>query len=210
MIQIKLNDITGQTFGRLTVLYRIHKCNKRHAYWLCVCKCGNLTEVRGSHLTGEKIKSCGCLLHDSHEPTYIKHNKTNTKLYSVWSNMKDRCYNDKNHNYDDYGGRGIDVYSEWRNDFMSFYNWAINNGYKEGLSIDRIDVNGNYEPNNCRWATTKQQLRNTRKNIYFTINGETHCLSEWCEILDLKYETIRQRVARGWNIENALELEQKT
>lgn len=124
--------------------------------------------------------------------------------------MKDRCYNRRCSNYKNYGGRGIKMCDEWLNDFMSFYNWAMSHGYIEGLTIDRIDVNGNYEPNNCRWVDMKQQQRNRTDNRYFIINGETHCLSEWCEILGLKYRTVYSRLQRGWMIYDALELTERS
>ena len=118
-----------------------------------------------------------------------------------------RCYYEKYPWYKDYGERGITICDEWLHDFQTFYDWAIDNGYRDDLTIDRIDVNGNYEPSNCRFATPKQQARNRRSNRNYTINGETHCLIEWCEILDLKYKTVAQRVTKyHWPIEMALEL----
>ncbi len=134
------------------------------------------------------------------------HGKRHTKLYYVWRGIKTRCYNKHSKKYDVYGWRGIAVCDEWRNDFMNFYDWAINNGYKDGLTIDRIDVDGNYEPSNCRWATQKQQQRNRRNNRKVTINGETHCLTEWCEILGINNKTVYSRISRNWSIERALEL----
>lgn len=124
--------------------------------------------------------------------------------------MKKRCYNKNCKSYKDYGARGIEIYDEWLNNFESFYNWANNNGYTDTLTIDRINVNGNYEPNNCRWATQTQQVRNSRHNRYFTYKGETHCLSEWCEILGLKYKNVIARINQyNWSIEEALELKER-
>lgn len=138
---------------------------------------------------------------------YTKHGKRKTKLYNVWNTMRDRCYNKNNKRYKDWGGRGIAVCDEWRNDFMNFYNWAYENGYNENLTIDRIDNNKGYEPSNCRWVTRKQQARNRRSNINFTYNGETHCIVEWCELLGLKPKTVYQRIHYyNWSIEKALEL----
>lgn len=139
----------------------------------------------------------------------IKHNKRHSKLYYVWVKMKQRCYKEYDKGYKWYGQRGIKMCDEWKKDFQSFYTWAIDNGYKEGLSIDRINNDGNYEPNNCRWVTMKTQLRNTRHNAYYTINNETHCLSEWCEILDVKYNTVQARLRYGWTIEQALGLRKR-
>lgn len=141
---------------------------------------------------------------------YIKHGKRYSKLYNVWNVMKQRCYNPNNKRYKDWGARGIAVCSEWKDDFMNFYEWAMSNGYKEGLTIDRIDNSGNYEPNNCRWITNKEQARNRRSNINYTINGETRCILEWCEILGLKPKTVYQRIHYyNWTIEQALELNRK-
>lgn len=123
--------------------------------------------------------------------------------------IKDRCYNKNSKRYKDYGGRGVAVCSEWKNDFQAFYNWSMNNGYKKGLQIDRIDNNGNYEPDNCRFATAKENANNRRSNRYITVNNITHTLSEWCNILNLKYKKVTTRLYRGWSIERALELNDK-
>ena len=124
--------------------------------------------------------------------------------------MRDRCYNTNRSQYTDYGGRGIVVCQEWLDDFMNFYNWAIDNGYKDGLTIDRINNDGNYEPDNCRWVDSKTQQRNRRNNRNFTYQGETHCLKEWCEILGLRYNTVVNRIHKShWTIEQALELEKR-
>ena len=121
--------------------------------------------------------------------------------------MKQRCYNDKNPKYKDYGSRGIVVCQEWLDDFMNFYNWAIDNNYRDDLTLDRIDNDGNYEPSNCRWATAKQQARNTRRTRKITINGETRCLKDWCKILNLNYYTVLTRInTLDWPIEKAIEL----
>lgn len=133
----------------------------------------------------------------------------NVRLYRIYWAMKSRCYNKHYPHYKWYGARGITVCDEWLNDFMSFYNWAINNGYNDNLTLDRINSNMNYTPSNCRWANPKMQARNRRNNKYITINGETHCLKEWCEILNLNYNKIRQRLRYKWSIEKALELEEK-
>lgn len=135
----------------------------------------------------------------------FKHGLKNTRLFSIWTNMKSRCYNKKSTNYNRYGGRGIKVCDEWRNDFKSFYDWAMSNGYEEHLTIDRIDNDGNYEPSNCRWATVKEQSLNTIKNRLVTIRGETKPLSLWCEYYSINYKTVRDRLKRGWNYEDALQ-----
>lgn len=200
-------DLTNQKFGRLTALYRLHNTDGK-TKWLCICECGNLAETSLSHLRNGGAKSCGCLHKEMMIQTFTKHNKSNTRLYNIWQGMKKRCYNINDEAYKYYGGRGIKVCNEWLNDFQAFYDWAMNNDYKENLTIDRIDVDTDYKPGNCRWATNKDQQRNKRSNNYYTINGETHCLKEWCEILNLNYYTVHNRIVRySWPIEKALELE---
>ncbi len=127
------------------------------------------------------------------------------KLHPVWRNMKGRCYNPKHEKYPVYGGRGIKICDEWRNSFQAFYDWAMTHGYQDGLSIDRIDVNGNYEPSNCRFATRKEQGRNIRNNRHVTYKGETKTIPEWSEIAGLPYMVVYSRlVYHGWSVERAL------
>ena len=165
MKQIK--DLTGQKFGRLTVI-KFYEKRKRNTgssykyYWLCRCQCGNKIIVDVDNLKNNSTKSCGCI--SKEKPAHITHGLTNTLLYGVWGGIKTRCLNKNYKKYKDYGGRGIIICDEWLNDFSSFYNWSIENGYKKGLTIDRIDVNRNYEPKNCRWTTQKVQQNNRRNN----------------------------------------------
>ena len=134
----------------------------------------------------------------------FKHGLKNTRLFRIWSNLLSRCYNSNFHDYKYYGARGIIVCDEWINDFKALYNWAMSNGYSDELTIDRIDVNGNYSPDNCRWATVKTQSNNRRNNHYVNINGVVKTLSEWCELYAINYRTVQDRLKRGWNIEKAL------
>lgn len=200
---MKAIDITGQKFGRLTALYRLYNYHKKGTWWLCVCECGSLKECFIGHLRSGVIKSCGCLYHEGNNK---KHGLCGTRLYKTWKSIKQRCYRPKDVNYKNYGGRGITMCNEWKRDPQAFYDWAMSHGYNNTLTIDRIDVNGNYEPNNCRWSTVKQQARNRRSNKYYTINGETRCLSEWCEIYNLSYKAVCSRLYHGYSIEQALEL----
>ena len=156
----KAIDLTGQRFGRLTVIER--KGSKaKNVTWLCQCDCGNQTIVRGTNLNSGHTTSCGCL---RNELCFV-HGKYHTRLHYVWSSMKTRCYNPKDEHYARYGSRGITVCDAWRNDFQAFYDWAIANGYDENAprgkcTIDRIDNDKGYYPDNCRWADMKTQNNN--------------------------------------------------
>lgn len=202
----KNKDITSRKFGKLTALDRLHNIKGR-TKWLCICDCGNLTEVKTVKLTTGHTRSCGCLQKEITSEHFTKHGRSKTRLYKIWQGMKKRCYNVNTKEYSYYGGRGIKVCEGWCNDFQTFYDWSMENGYNESLTIDRINYNGNYEPNNCRWTDYKTQNRNSRHNKQFTINGEARCLSEWCEILNLNYKTVLARINQyNWTIEQALEL----
>lgn len=207
----------GQKFGKLTVIGLDH-IDKRvgtkgdiryHYIYLCQCECGNKHKVRKTLLLSGNIKSCGCLQHTEEYQKQKgerqkKHGMTGTQLFKCWQGIKNRCNNPNMENYPNYGGRGITYCKEWQN-FEPFMNWALANGYQEGLSIDRIDVNGNYEPSNCRWITMKEQCRNKRDNHYLTYNGETHCIAEWAEITGLKAVTIKRRIMTyKWSVEKTL------
>lgn len=198
---MKLIDLTGQKFGRLTVIKRFNNKNNRHTQWICKCECGNECIVNADNLKKGHTQSCGCLSREQAVITNTIHGLSKTKIHKVWDTMIQRTTNPNNSSYKKYGGRGIRVCEEWRNNFKTFYDWAISNGYKEGLSIDRIDVNGNYEPSNCRWANQKEQARNRRNNRLITYNNETHCIAEWAEITKLSISRIAGRLQRGWEIE---------
>lgn len=132
------------------------------------------------------------------------HDMCYTRIYRIWKAMKTRCTNPNSHDFHNYGGRGITVCKEWSDDFMNFYNWAVANGYADDLTIDHIDVNGNYEPNNCRWANNELQAKNRRTSIFITFNDSTHSIPEWEEITGIKSATIRKRLRAGWNIKDVL------
>lgn len=201
----RFKDLTGQKFGRLTTLYRLYNYHKKDSvYWLCICECGNLKEIRSVELLRGSTKSCGCLQKEKAKQINTKHGLRDTRLYSTWKGMKVRCYNKNRKSYPDYGARGIVVCDEWKDNFEAFYDWAINNGYKEGLTIDRIDNDGNYEPNNCRWVDKKIQACNTRRNLKLTYNGITHLISHWAELLNLDQGLLSHRYSSGWDIEKML------
>lgn len=201
---IDKNDIVGKQFGRWYVIRYDHTRNYEH-YYLCRCVCGTERLVTRRSLYPKTVsKSCGCLKIEKASLVNLKHHLYKHPLRSVWSNMKQRCYNPTNKKYSIYGNRGIIVCPEWLNNFEAFYNWSINNGYKKGLSIDRIDSNGNYEPSNCRWTTINVQNQNTSKNHYLTYNGETHCISEWSKILKINRNTLQSKILKGLTLEEIL------
>lgn len=136
-------------------------------------------------------------------PNY-KDGRKNTRLYRIYNNMKTRCYNENAQHYHRYGGRGIKICNEWLEDFSNFKKWSMENGYSNNLTIDRINNNGNYEPSNCRWVNIKTQANNTSSNVIITINDKTKTLTEWCTSIGISYKTVRDRLKRGWNIEDAL------
>ena len=201
----KLRDLTGQTFGRLTAIRPDGQNKHRQTFWICKCSCGKEVRVIGYNLTQGTTRSCGCLVKDN--PTHMKHNgkKEYPRLYRIWKGMKCRCYSPKGQNNSYYGGRGITICPEWEKDFTSFRDWALNNGYSEELTLDRIDVNGNYCPENCRWASLEQQSRNKRDTVLLELNGEVRPLIEWSEIYNINYHTLYNRVTnQGMSLEEAI------
>ena len=195
------NDLTGQRFGRLVVLERAENIIQHRTVYKCLCDCGNEVIVRSDSLTSGRTQSCGCL---QKEKVTI-HGETNTPLYNVWYDMRRRCNYENDINYENYGGRGITVCDDWNNNYIPFRDWALENGYEQGLSIDRIDNNLGYYPDNCQWTTMKVQCNNRRSNVIYSMNGETHTLSEWCDIVNLPYKTVIARINdRGWSFEQAI------
>ncbi|MDO5398565.1 MAG: hypothetical protein Q4G33_11625 [bacterium] len=197
----------GQRFGRLVVeryagIKRRGKTNEANKLWQCKCDCGKLTFATTGDLRSGGRKSCGCL---KKQGTTTTHGKSGTRLYRIYAGMKQRCYNPRSPKYPHYGGRGITICKEWLNDFMSFYNWSMSHGYADNLSIDRIDVNGNYEPSNCRWTTSKVQGNNTRVNHKVHFKGEIYTIAELSELLGIKYHVLQKRVIQGLTDDALLE-----
>jgi len=199
-----LKDLTGQKFNRWTVIERAENDKRGQAQWKCICDCGTVSIVGGKDLRLNKSKSCGCLQKETMAQIARKHGKCKTRLYRIWNVMRQRCKNPNVPEYKRYGARGVTVCCEWDNSFLAFCEWAINNGYKDNLSIDRINVNGNYEPSNCRWATPTEQARNKRDIKLLEYNGEKKMLIEWAETLNFNYLRVKNRIQSGkWTIEEA-------
>lgn len=197
-----LINLTGQRFGKWIVLERANNDTQGRARWLCCCDCGRKVIVNSSSLRSGKSKGCqSCQLRRIN----TRHGQWGTRLYSVWQGIIKRCENPNATHYEHYGGRGIRVCSEWRKDFMIFREWALANGYEEGLTIDRIDNNGDYESNNCRFATRKEQRRNSRQNRLVRIGNETKLLCEWAEEAGIHQSVLRSRIRTGWPEHRLLE-----
>ena len=204
----ELIDLTGQKFGRLTVIKRakdkIRKNGKHEVMWECLCDCGNTKIVSRDSLRSSAIRSCGCLRKENTKNMRSKHGLRNTQIYRTWANIKTRCYNPNKDTFNYYGGRNVEMCQDWKEDFINFYNWSMEHGYKEGLTIDRINPSGNYEPNNCRWVTMKEQQNNKLNNHYIMYEGQKHTLMEWSEILNINYRTLHKRLMYlNWSIEKA-------
>lgn len=195
------NDLTGKCFSNLVVLCRsqdIGNGKKPVVKWECECACGKKVVVKSDSLLSGHTKSCGC--------KKVKHGYSNKeRLYDTWKNMRRRCFDPKNKRWNQYGGRGISICSEW-NDYSIFREWALTNGYRDDLTIDRIDVDGNYCPENCRWVDEKVQANNTSRNRYFELDGEKLTMSQLSIRLGLTYSALQHRIERGQIINGVREL----
>lgn len=199
----KVIDLTGQRFGRLTVISRTQNTKKGQTRWLCRCDCGNESIVTGANLRNGNTRSCGCL----HRAQLVafgkaakKHGEYGTRLYRIYRGIITRCTNHNDSRFHYYGKRGIALCPEWRNSFETFRDWALANGYTDKLTIDRIDNNGNYCPENCRWITQAKQTRNTCRNRI--INGKT--IAEWSELNGIPYKSLWKRLKNNWPLERAI------
>lgn len=198
---VKRIDMVGYEFSGCNVIHQAYKKNGK-TYWECLCTCGNKFIAEGSNIRQGHTKSCGCL-----RSRYAKrksHGQINTKLYSKWNSMKTRCNNPNHDSFINYGNKGIEVCEEWNNSFEKFYDWSIDSGYSEGLSLDRVDNSKGYYPENCRWVEFKEQGRNKTNNRLLTYKGKTLCLSEWAETMGLPDYVLRNRLNRGWSVEKSL------
>ena len=195
-------DLTGQRFGRLVAVERVGSRNT-FALWKCKCDCGNEAEVVSTYLINGDTKSCGCLKAQNIKIANTKHGMRKTRIYHIWKNMRQRCINKNNQAYLDYGGRGISVCEEWK-EFVPFYNWAMGSGYKDCLTIDRIDNGKGYSPENCRWATMKEQSNNRRDNVFYEYAGQTKTISQWSDVCGISIGCLRDRIRHGWVIDRIL------
>lgn len=214
-------DLTGKRFGRLTVVEYVGTNSKRLALWRCKCDCGNKKIVPSRYLMNGHVQSCGCYAYESqskHGKEYAwkmaeankKHLGVNDRLYGVWANMKTRCLNKRNAAYERYGARGITICEDWM-DYAKFREWSLASGYDEtaeshGCTLDRIDNDKGYSPENCRWVDAKTQANNRGEfNVMLEYCGEVHNMAQWAEILGIKREVIRNRIKHlGWDVERAL------
>lgn len=197
-------DLTGESFGRLTVIsLDEHRDRRGNRWWLCQCECGSLHLVRTSHLLSKGVRSCGCLAKDITRKLSWKHGLSATGEYRSWTSMMGRCRSPVNTEYFRYGGRGITVCERW----LQFENFLADMGKKPtpSHSIDRIDSNGNYCKENCRWSTAQEQNNNRRDNVYLTFNGRSQTAGQWARELGISESTFRTRMSRGWTIERIIE-----
>jgi len=201
---VKRISVFGLVYGRLKVLSEFTK-NARN-WCRCICECGNFTEVPANTLRTGNTRSCGCLRKEGFKAHNIIHNMHKTRLYHIWHGMKSRCSCKTQSSYPDYGGRGITYTPEWEQ-FEPFRDWAYATGYADELTIERKDVNGNYEPDNCEWILQKDQGHNTRRSVFITAFGETKTATQWsndtrCTVA--RASTIVSRLKRGWSPEDSI------
>ena len=203
-----MGNLCGQKFGKRTVIGFgvpiIRKDGRKKTAFVCRCDCGNEVVVAGSNLKNGNTQSCGCTRREKIGAFNRSHGKSHTRLYAIWCRMKQRCTNPKTNEYGFYGGRGIKVCDEWANSFDAFESWALNAGYDDSLTIDRIDTDLSYTPENCRWVSRKEQSNNKRDNHKLTFDGKTQTISMWAEETGIDRRAITQRLKRGWSVEDAL------
>lgn len=192
-------DLKNKRFGMLIAKRLAGKNKSGRTLWFCHCDCGKESITTTSNLINGHTKSCGCI----RKFNSVTHGMYYHPLYNVWNAMKQRCYNPNHLAYYRYGGRKIKVCNEWQS-FKPFADWAISNGYKKGLTIDRINNNGNYEPNNCRFVSYRRQANNRKNNHFITYQGETMTLADWGRRVSINPRALLKRLNRGWCIDKTL------
>lgn len=200
-------DIIGDKFGRWTVISFSHVDESNILFFNCECSCGTKKKVRKGGLKQGASRSCGCLNLELVRKRAIqkkaKGRVKDERLYNIWQSMKQRC-NDENHSeFQRYGMRGIEVNEKWNNSYAEFKSWALNNGYSDELSIDRIDNDGDYTPSNCRWSTPKEQANNRSNSLNISFEGEEMTLAQWSEKLNIPYSCLYGRLNNGWSVERS-------
>ena len=204
--KMKKIDITKLSkYGRLKIIEEDFKDIKTR-YVFAQCDCGVIKSIKLSHIIGGLTTSCGCFRNEQIKKSNSTHNNSSSNLYTRWCKIKERCFNVSCNNYHRYGGRGITMCDEWKNDYTKFRDWSLANGYRKELQIDRIDNNGNYKPNNCRWVTSKVNGNNKRTTLLITYKNKTFPLKTWCVKLGLNYKTVWERIKYGkWEVGKAFE-----
>lgn len=205
--RFRFKDLTGQRFGYLTLVEFDHRGEDYKSYFRAKCDCGKEIVVQGYQLTSGHTKSCGCKKGEMNGEVHKKHNRSGSRIYRIWQGIKNRCLNTQLKVYPLYGGRGITIFDEWlgENGFQAFYDWAMANGYKENLSIDRIDNDMGYFPENCRWVSMKIQANNTRRNVTYEYNGERLTISEMATKYNVPYKLLYKRLHNfGWSVNEAV------
>lgn len=202
-------DLTGATFGRLSVIQEAPSKKgsngSSRCAWQCKCECGNTIVATTRDLRKGDVRSCGCLKSDAVIERMTVHGDSRTRLHNIWKAMRRRCNDEKHRDYHYYGGRGVRVCDEWDKDYATFKRWALSNGYSDGLTIDRINVDGNYSPDNCRWLTAKEQANNRRSNRVYSYLGKEYNIRELSDMRHIPYTTLYMRLRAGWDLTRALE-----
>lgn len=198
-------DLSNRKFGMLKVIERVENGKDGATRYLCECKCGKRKIIRSKHLKSGAIQDCGCMKSARTSERNFKHGDCRARLYNIWIKMRNRCSNPKCKDWNSYGGRGIKVCSEWQESYFAFRDWAYANGYDESKSIDRIDVNNGYSPENCRWADDIAQANNKRSNHVITYQGEKMSLADAARLAAVPYDTLKRRISCGWDVEKAVD-----
>lgn len=207
-------DLTGKRFGRLVAIKKVGKADPHGTLWLCQCDCGNFIETRAGYLRAGQTTSCGCYRTELRSAIMSRSAEWNTKhghcrrgkrskLYNVWNTMRERCDNPNSISYPNYGAKGITVCDEWKK-YENFLKFAVESGYKEGLALDRVDSDGPYCPENCRWVTQRENNRNKKNLIYLTARGETHLLVDWARMTGQPKARLYDRRKYGWSDEEII------
>lgn len=196
-------DLIGKIFNRLQVIESAGSNELGRSLWKCQCDCGKISIVLGYSLIRGNTQSCGCL----HIDNVTKHHESQMRLYGIWQQLRARCSNPKHASYHSYGGRGISVCEEWNHSYENFRDWAMLNGYEKDLSIDRIDNDKGYSPDNCRWANRITQQNNMSNNHMVIYNGAMQTLAQLCRKHNKNYALVQSRLRRGWSIEDSLYIE---